>query len=144
MRGIDSTGKEREYGMFDENSQMFQKRHYGLVAQELQEIFPDLVYTGDDGYLSVNYMELIPVLIQSIKEQNGQIEQLREQIQECCTANSHPLENTGTVANRMANTDFASLEQNNPNPFSQTTTIGYYIPTSCQNSSLHIYNMNCV
>jgi hypothetical protein len=34
------------------------------------------------------------------------------------------------------------LEQNAPNPFHQQTTIGYTIADNCQNSSLHIYNLN--
>jgi hypothetical protein len=46
------------------------ENRYGVVAQELQKQFPDLVYEGSDGYLAVNYKGLIPILIEAIKEQN--------------------------------------------------------------------------
>lgn len=50
--------------------------HYGLSAQELQKVFPDLVYKGQDGYLNVNYIELIPVLIRCVQELNQEVERL--------------------------------------------------------------------
>jgi hypothetical protein len=45
----------------------------GVIAQEVQKIFPELVHADDKGYLSVNYVGLIPYLIQSTKEQQVQI-----------------------------------------------------------------------
>ena len=39
------------------------RRHYGVSAQELQKIFPDLVREGQDGYLTVNYTEMVPILL---------------------------------------------------------------------------------
>ena len=46
----------------------------GVIAQEVQKIFPELVHADNKGYLSVNYVGLIPVLIESIKEQQKQID----------------------------------------------------------------------
>jgi hypothetical protein len=40
----------------------------GVVAQELEEVFPELVVTDKDGYKSVNYVGLIPHLVESVKE----------------------------------------------------------------------------
>lgn len=40
----------------------------GLIAQEVQKIFPELVQTNDKGFLSVNYIGLIPHLIEAMKE----------------------------------------------------------------------------
>jgi hypothetical protein len=71
----DSTNSTR--GIYDEKSQVFQKKHFGLIAQDLQKIYPDLVYQNDSGYLSVNYIGLIPILIQSIKELNTELEALK-------------------------------------------------------------------
>jgi hypothetical protein len=52
----------------------------GLLAQEIQRIFPELVkQAGDDeGTLSVNYQGLIPILINAIKEQQEQIKHLKK------------------------------------------------------------------
>ena len=51
----------------------------GLLAQEVQKAFPELVkQAGDDeGTLSVNYQGMIPVLINAIKEQQKQIDELK-------------------------------------------------------------------
>lgn len=53
------------------------KRHFGLSAQELQTIYPDLVTEGQDGYLAVNYVELVPILIQSIQDLKSELDELR-------------------------------------------------------------------
>lgn len=50
---------------------------YGLIAQELAEVYPHLVRERNDGYFGVNYIELIPVLIKAIQEQQQQIEMLQ-------------------------------------------------------------------
>jgi hypothetical protein len=51
----------------------------GLLAQELQTVFPELVKTANnsDGTLSVNYQGMIPVLLNAIKEQQAQIKELK-------------------------------------------------------------------
>jgi hypothetical protein len=43
-------------------------RQLGVIAQELEEIFPELVHTDEDGYKTVDYSRLTPVLIEAIKE----------------------------------------------------------------------------
>jgi len=50
------------------------KKSVGVLAQEIQEQFPDLVVERQDGMLTVNYQGLIPVLINAIKEQNLELE----------------------------------------------------------------------
>ena len=52
------------------------KRRSGVLAQEIQDILPEAVYTDADGYLSVSYDAIIPLLIQAIKEQQTKIEEL--------------------------------------------------------------------
>lgn len=58
----------------------FDKKHYGLLAQDVQKLFPDLVKENGDGYLSVNYIELIPLLIQAVQELSGEVEELKKQL----------------------------------------------------------------
>ena len=53
----------------------------GLLAQEVQKLFPQLVKEDKDGMLSVNYSGLIPVLIESIKEQQQQIDELKKLVE---------------------------------------------------------------
>jgi hypothetical protein len=40
----------------------------GLIAQEVQKIFPELVQTDEKGFLSVNYIGLVPHLIEAVKD----------------------------------------------------------------------------
>lgn len=55
----------------------------GFMAQEMQEVLPQLVHQDkQSGGLSVNYVQLIPLLLESIKEQQAQIEELKKQLAE--------------------------------------------------------------
>jgi len=58
------------------------KSKIGLLAQDVQKVFPELVKTtnNEDKTLSVNYQGLIPVLINAIKEQQKQIKELKKLI----------------------------------------------------------------
>jgi len=52
---------------------------YGLIAQDLEKIYPNLVKTNEEGYKSVNYTGLIPVLIEAVKEQQVEIYSLEKE-----------------------------------------------------------------
>ncbi|MEO7313528.1 MAG: tail fiber domain-containing protein [Chitinophagaceae bacterium] len=56
-------------------------KQMGLIAQEVEKVFPELVSTDQDGYKSINYIGLIPVMLESIKEQQKQIDELRKLVQ---------------------------------------------------------------
>lgn len=75
--------------------------HYGVLAQELQELFPELVHQyslpptlSEDGaetapgqdYLAVNYIEMIPIMMYAIQRQNQMIAGLQAMVNECCAA----------------------------------------------------------
>ncbi|NJO01930.1 MAG: tail fiber domain-containing protein [Bacteroidia bacterium] len=49
----------------------------GFIAQDIEKVFPELVHRNAEGYMSVNYDGLIPVLVEAIKEQQAQIEELK-------------------------------------------------------------------
>lgn len=53
------------------------QKHYGLLAQDVQKLFPELVEQDGAGYLSVNYVELIPLLIQAVQELSAEVEDLK-------------------------------------------------------------------
>ncbi|RSK43429.1 tail fiber domain-containing protein [Hymenobacter perfusus] len=52
-------------------------RQVGLLAQEVEKIYPELVSTDAEGYKAVNYAQLTPVLIEALKEQQAQITALQ-------------------------------------------------------------------
>lgn len=55
-----------------EKMKILEKKRYGFVAQELQKEFPELVAKGEDG-LYVDYLGLLPVLVETIKMQQLQL-----------------------------------------------------------------------
>jgi len=52
--------------------------HTGFIAQEVEKVLPNIVTTGLDGYKSINYNEVIPTLVEALKEQQRIIEGLTE------------------------------------------------------------------
>lgn len=54
---------------------------YGLIAQEVEKVLPNIVNTDSEGYKSVNYNELIPILLKSAQQQDIKIKELQEEIQ---------------------------------------------------------------
>lgn len=55
-------------------------RHIGIIAQEMEKVFPELVNTNDDGYKAVAYDKLTAALLEAMKEQQDQIETLQKRI----------------------------------------------------------------
>ena len=53
------------------------KTRIGLISQEVKKVLPNLVHTQEGKTESVNYLELIPLLIGSIKELQEEIEDLK-------------------------------------------------------------------
>jgi hypothetical protein len=54
-----------------------QQKSIGVIAQEVEEILPEVVNTSDDGTKSVQYGNMIGLLIEAIKEQQSEIEELK-------------------------------------------------------------------
>jgi hypothetical protein len=54
------------------------KRQIGFTAQELEVLFPEIVQTDTEGYKSVDYSRMTPILVEAIKEQQKQIEALQK------------------------------------------------------------------
>ncbi len=55
---------------------------YGLIAQEVEKVLPNIVNTDSEGYKSVNYNELIPLLLKNVNEQDKKIQELQKEIQD--------------------------------------------------------------
>jgi len=55
----------------------------GVIAQEIEAVLPQLVQTRESGYKAVKYDKLVALLIEGIKEQQLQIEQLRIDLDNC-------------------------------------------------------------
>ena len=58
------------------------KKQLGVIAQELEEVLPELVKTDANGFKSVDYVSITPVLIEAIKEQQKQIDELKRMVEQ--------------------------------------------------------------
>jgi hypothetical protein len=75
---LEKVGKLSGYSFdWNSNQETYSGKDYGVVAQEVEAIFPELVKTRDNGYKAVKYEKLIPVLIEAIKELNEKVEKLK-------------------------------------------------------------------
>jgi hypothetical protein len=55
-------------------------KDYGVIAQEIEEIMPELVNVNHNGFKAVRYEKITPLLIEAIKEQNSMIKNQKERI----------------------------------------------------------------
>ncbi len=61
----------------EEKQNTYKGRDYGVIAQEIKAVMPELVDTRDNGYLAVKYDKIVPLLIEAIKELKQEIEELK-------------------------------------------------------------------
>jgi hypothetical protein len=68
---------------FTRNDQKDKERiHAGVIAQEMEKAFPEVVFENENGTKAVAYANIVSVLIEAVKEQQAQIEDLRKQIED--------------------------------------------------------------
>ena len=66
---------------FDWNEKSSHEGHdVGVIAQEIEEILPEIVTTRDNGYKAVKYDKIVALLIEGIKDQQLQIDELKSQL----------------------------------------------------------------
>ena len=69
-----------DYEADPETGIMPETRQAGVVAQEVEKVLPEVV-SGEEGNKAVAYGNMVSLLIEAIKEQQGQIEDLKQEIQ---------------------------------------------------------------
>ena len=69
-----------KYSGYDFLKERKQLHSIGMVAQEIRELFPEVVYKRDDGYLAIKYYKLNALIIEAIKTHQLFIEDIEEQI----------------------------------------------------------------
>jgi hypothetical protein len=56
------------------------KKHYGFIAQELETVYPELVTDSELGFKTVNYIEMIPILLLQMKNMQIEIDKLKDEL----------------------------------------------------------------
>jgi hypothetical protein len=77
INGVNYHWKTNEFPEMNFND----KLQTGFIAQDLEKIFPEMVFTDERGYKSIDYSRLTPVLVETIKEQQRQLTELTGRLQ---------------------------------------------------------------
>lgn len=150
-----------EYGL-----SLNERKDYGIIAQDLEEVLPELVRTISKPerkdakgnviskaktYKVVNHTALIGILIASSNEQQKIIDEqkqinqsLQQQIDDLKTNQVSSYGNKITTGINQVNgtgSDF-SMDQNIPNPFNGETVVKYNLPSSVNNAYMAVYDLS--
>jgi hypothetical protein len=134
-----------------------ERRAWGFIAQEVEKIFPEIIYQGD-SYKALAYDDFAILSIKAIQEQQELIKDLQEQAEEAQElkaqvrdqqrqidelralvedlAAGRPDETQGNYVLPLEQQ--AELGQNQPNPFHQNTLVKYFIPANVQDARLQV------
>ena len=140
------------------------ENHIGLIAQEIQKVVPEMVESfehkiiqeatleeglkvlGEESYLQIKDSEIKYLLINAVQEQNAlignqasEIEELRNIISELRKEISQ-IASIGLNEQNISLEDVATLGQNNPNPFNESTKIPYSIPATSKKASITFFD----
>ena len=61
----------------EDKQDIYKGKDYGVIAQEIEEVLPELVITRENGYKAVKYDKLVSLLIEGIKDLSKQVEELK-------------------------------------------------------------------
>ena len=76
---LEKVGKIGGYTFdWNDKQQTYTGKDVGVIAQEIQEVLPELVTERDNGYLAVKYEKIVPLLIESIKELKQEIDDIKQ------------------------------------------------------------------
>ena len=117
------------------------RKKAGFIAQELEEIFPEAVYTLPNGKKAIAYSEIIPLLVEAIKEQQNEIDELKQAKSIQTRSAISDADEQSDVNSLLDEKLKAKLYSNIPNPFKEQTTISFFIPEASSRASIHIYNL---
>jgi type VI protein secretion system component Hcp len=78
LRGVRFDWRTDEF----EDKHFSEKRQVGLIAQEVEKVIPELVNQNSEGFYSLDYARLTPILIEAVKEQQKTISGLQEKVEE--------------------------------------------------------------
>ena len=65
--------------IFTYKNDIKEQKHFGFIAQDVEKLYPNLV-SNEAGYKTVNYIEIIPLLISKIKEMQDEISFLKNNL----------------------------------------------------------------
>lgn len=136
-RGTTPTGMAKTNSTSDDAAKTMEasdRTRFGFIAQQVREVYPELVMEDENGYLSVDYIGFIPLLVDAVNNLSAKVKEQEEIIAEL---------SQGSKKKSAMNTRFDDtlLQQNRPNPFNKSTVIECSISEDINEAALYIYDM---
>lgn len=130
------------------------QKQYGFTAQDVETLLPELVYTTQKpaeidasgnitapaaNYKSLNYQAFIAILTKGMQQQEVRIASLESIVRSCCSTNTRTNE-SGNRQHAELTSPAAILYLNIPNPFTDETTINYFVPENAGTAIMTFYD----
>ena len=157
LEGVSYTYKD-EFERFDADKG---KTQIGFIAQDVQKVLPELVSDDgtEDAYLGIRYANMSAVLVEAIKEQNEQFQNMQEELDQKNDRIAELESRLDDISRKLdillggEEGDQSSVqseilnakpwvEQNKPNPFYDVTEINYFIPENIESAMVHFYDVS--
>jgi hypothetical protein len=122
--------------------------HAGFLAQEIQQIAPYAVTELKNGKLGIDYNQMIPFLLEGIKELDAKNNTLSDKLnllQSRFNKLAESLDTSGGNYKLISNSTNTSLDfvlyQNSPNPFNQETSLSYTLKGTYSSAYIYIFDL---
>lgn len=133
-------------------------KRIGLLAQEVEKVYPEVIRTFSDGAKGIMYTDLVAVLVEGMKEMNdsltavnmrydnlqNQVDSLKMQLEALVQSLSPQSRSPKSDSENNQNSPVqeAALYQNVPNPFNHMTEIAYRLTPNAHTASINVYDLN--
>lgn len=117
----------------------FGKSYYALDVNAVKQSFPALIIKDAKGNEYVNYTQLVPILVQAIKELKTELDDLKEAVASSGTRKVNAATN---IATNTLDEGRGSISQNSPNPFTGQSTVRVSVPDDASDAYVDILTLN--
>ena len=117
----------------------FGKSYYALDVNAVKQSFPALIIKDAQGNEYVNYTQLVPILVQAIKELKTELDDLKEAVAASGTRKVNAATN---IATNTLDEGRGSISQNSPNPFTGQSTVRVSVPDDASDAYVDILTLN--
>lgn len=117
----------------------FGKSYYALDVNAVKQSFPALIIKDAQGNEYVNYTQLVPILVQAIKELKTELDDLKEAVASSGTRKVNAATN---IATNTLDEGWGSISQNTPNPFTGQSTVRVSVPDDASDAYIDILTLN--
>lgn len=117
-------------------------KHYTFSAEQVKQVYPELIVENERGRKYINYIDVIPILVKCISELKAELENLKAKQNingNAMTRQSYT--NISDIKSSDDSTNTLMIGQNCPNPWNFKTTIDLYIPDDARNVIFIVYDI---